>query len=111
MDKIEKYREILKSVIKEYAKIKYANLDAQNFAVIDQEQDRYLVLTIGWKKYKRVHSCPIHFDIVDGKVVIQTDHTDYGIALDLMDAGIPKSDIVLGYYPAEKSEALGFAIV
>lgn len=50
-------------------------------------------------------------NILKDKVVIQIDDTGYGIANDLLDAGIPKSDIVLGYYPPEKSRELGFAVV
>jgi hypothetical protein len=35
--------------------------------------------------------------LTDGKVWIQEDHTDSDIASLLMEAGIPKSDIVLGF--------------
>lgn len=111
MDQIIQYRSIIINILEEYSKIKYANLEASNSLVIDKENDRYLVLTIGWEGAKRIHSSPIHFDIIDKKIVIQSDHTDYGIANDLLDAGVPKSDIILGYYSPEKGAELGFAVL
>ena len=39
------------------------------------------------------------FEINNGKVWIQEDNTDLVIADDLERAGIPKSDIVLGFQP------------
>jgi hypothetical protein len=42
----------------------------------------------------------IHLDIKDGRVWIQHDGTSEGIADELVEAGIPKEHIVLGFrYP------------
>jgi hypothetical protein len=45
--------------------------------------------------------CVVHIEIIDGKVWIQEDGIEHGIATDLERAGIPKSDIVLGFQPPE----------
>ena len=60
-------------------------------------------MSVGWseKPRRRVHGCLIHIDILDGKVWIQRDGTEDGVALDLEEAGIPKSDIVLGFQEPE----------
>ena len=43
----------------------------------------------------------IHIDIRDGKVWIEYNGTDAEIGAELVAAGIPKEDIVLGFQPAE----------
>lgn len=43
----------------------------------------------------------IHLEIINGKVWVQADNTDLAIARELVRAGIPKNDIVLGFYPAD----------
>ena len=49
---------------------------------------------------KRLHGSVIHLDIKDGRVWIQHDGASDGIADELVEAGIPKEHIVLGFrYP------------
>jgi hypothetical protein len=58
-------------------------------------------MTVGWDQDKRVHGCLVHIDIIDGKVWIQRDGTEQGIATELVTAGIPKDAIVLAFHPPE----------
>jgi XisI protein len=51
-------------------------------------------MDVGWDKDRRVHGCLVHIDLIDGKIWIQRDGTEDGIAADLERAGIPKEDIV-----------------
>lgn len=39
MDKLEQYRQIIKTVLKQYVDIDYANVDADNQAVFDTKSD------------------------------------------------------------------------
>jgi hypothetical protein len=48
-----------------------------------------------------VHGCLVHIDILDGKLWIQRDGTEQGIATELVAAGIPKDAIVLAFHPPE----------
>jgi len=41
----------------------------------------------------------VHVEIIGGKIWIQADWTERGVAADIEEAGIPKSDIVLGFQP------------
>jgi hypothetical protein len=41
----------------------------------------------------------LHIDIIDHKLWIQHDRTEEGVAVDLVAAGIPKEQIVLGFEP------------
>ena len=64
---------------------------------MDRAQDRYLVVSIGWQGYRRVAHNLLHLDIIDGKIWVQKDGTEDGIAAELEAAGVPKHDIVLAF--------------
>lgn len=98
MDTIETYRQIIQKVLTKYIRRQYAYGEIQNEAIFDREADRYLVVSVGWQKVKRIHGCLIHIDIINGRVWIQRDGTEHGIANDLVEAGIPKDHIVLGFH-------------
>lgn len=97
MDRIEEYQQIIQTVLDKYTHIPYAYGEIESKTVFDHETNRYLLVTIGWNGVKRVHGCLVHIDIIDDKVWIQRDDTEYGIAYELEDAGIPKKQIVLGF--------------
>ena len=52
----------------------------------------------------------VHLDIIDGKIWIQRDGTEDGIATDLEAAGIPKSDIVLAFHPQRLRKYTEYAV-
>jgi hypothetical protein len=90
--------------------IQYAYGTIHNEAVFDSTRDRYLVLSLGWQNHRRVHSCLIHIDILGDKVWIQRDGTEDGIAFELVDAGIPKHAIVLGFQSEDIRPYTEFAV-
>ena len=110
MDKLEKYRQIIRDVLKPYVNISYANAEIQNQTVFDGETDQYLIVSVGWTKDGRIHGCLIHLSIIDGKVWVQRDGTEDGIANELVQAGIPKKDIVLGFHEPDVRPYTGFAV-
>jgi hypothetical protein len=52
----------------------------------------------------------LHLDIKDGKIWIQYDGTEGGIALELVELGVPKEDIVLGYHSPSVRGFTEFAV-
>ena len=109
MDTINQYRTYIQEILEQYAQRKYANLDAINEIIVDREHDRYQLVTIGWQRYKRIHATTLHFDIIDGRIWIQNDQTEHGIAYDLLEKGVPKEDIVLGYFHPRRRADTDFA--
>lgn len=109
MDPVIDDRAIIRRCLQEYVDIHYANGDIHNEVVFDEENARYLVMSQGWMKTKRVHGCLIHVEIVDGKIWVQRDGTEEGIATRLVEAGIPKSRIVLGFWDPEARRLGDFA--
>jgi hypothetical protein len=110
MERLERYREILRTVIEQYASHKPSNGQIDTEAVIDPRRDHYVVLHVGWDDQRRVHGAVIHLDIIDGKVWIQYNGTNRHIADELLAAGIPREDIVLGFHPAEVRHYTDFAV-
>ncbi len=58
-------------------------------------------MLVGWQGIRRVHGCLVHVDIIDGKLWIQRDGTENGIARDLLEAGVPRERIVLAFRPTD----------
>ena len=98
MDTREKYRQLIEKVLVPYSERVYSDKEIKNEAVFDRERDHYLVMSVGWQGYRRVQHSLLHLDIIDGKVLIQRDGTEYGIANEHEEAGDPKSDIVLAFH-------------
>jgi XisI protein len=95
------YRSIIETIFLAYTRIPYAYGELQTEVIFDHDNDRYMLITVGWDNGMRVHICLAHIDICDGKVWIQVDNTEDGIANELVQAGIPKTQIVLGFRPPE----------
>jgi hypothetical protein len=110
MDTLEKYRQIIETVLKEYARVPYAYGDIHTEVVFDRKNDHYLLVNVGWRNDRRIHGSIVHIDIIDGKIWIQRDGTEHGIANDLVKAGIPKEHIVLGFRSPEVRQYTEFAV-
>ena len=110
MDKIEKYQQYILEILSEYAKIRYSNITAENQLVADKDNHHYQIMTIGWDKDDFVHDCPIHLDIINGKIWIQWNMTEIDLAKELENKGVPKSDIVIGFLSPEIREYSDYAV-
>ena len=67
-------------------------------------------MDLGWNDDKYLHTTPIHLDLIDDKIWIQYDDTEEGVATDLLEAGVPKEDIVLGFRHPKVRQHTGFAV-
>jgi len=110
MDPLNAFRQAIEHVLTVYTNIPYAHGDLRCEALFDRERDRYALITLGWNAGKRVHFPLVHIDIVGGKVWIEKDNTEDGIALELVQAGIPKSHIVLAFRSPELREQTEYAV-
>lgn len=118
MNKLEHYRDLIQTLLTEHTRIPFHQSEVQFETVFDTNQDRYLVMMLGrepvydrpYAATRRVHGCLIHVDIIDGKIWIQRDGTEEGIALELVEAGIPKDQIVLGFRSEELRKDTEFAV-
>ena len=110
MDRVERYRQIVRCVIEEYAAYKPSHGEIETEVIVDPARDHYELMHVGWDVVRRVHGSVVHVDIVGGKVWIQYDGTSRSVAEELEAAGIPRADIVLGFHPPDVRRLTGFAV-
>ena len=109
MDTLD-FQSIIKETLIAYTKIPYSYGEIEYRTVFDSENDNYCVVTLGWHGPKRIHGCLIHIEIINGKIWVQRDDTEYGVTYDLEEAGIPKDKIVLGFHPPNVRKHTGYAV-
>jgi hypothetical protein len=85
MDKLSKYREIVKNII-------------DRELIFDTENDHYQIVNVGWENDHRIYGCVLHFDIRQGKIWLQYNGTEIDFAEELVKAGVPNQDIVIGFH-------------
>ena len=110
MEKIAQYRDTIKQILQEYGNRKFRYQDLQSQVVADDQNGHYYLLRLGWDGDERIHNMVFHFDIINGKIWIQQNWTDVDIAQRLETMGISKSDIVLGFQPADVRPLTGYAV-
>ena len=107
---LNRYRQAIEKILEDYASVPYSYGEIKTEAVFDRERDRYLLVNVGWDDDTRVHGALVHVDVIDGKVWIQRDGTEDGIAGDLVRAGIPRDRIVLGFHAAHVRPHTNYAV-
>ena len=111
MDAVNEYRRIVRDLIRDYAQYKPAVGDVQIETIFDESNDHYELIYAGWHGSHRIHGSVIHVDIRGGKVLIQHDGTEDGIAEELVKAGVPRDQIVLAFKPPEVRKFTDYAAV
>lgn len=112
MDKIEKYRSTIKGTLQEYADTRQPapTDEVQHQLLFDEEHDHYQLFCVGWKGMKRIYFPVFHLDIINGKIWVQEDASDFDIVGVMEEKGIPKSDIVLAFHAPYKRAHTGYAV-
>ena len=110
MDRIKYFEECILEILVPFSKLKFSTIkDGGNSLVVDKENRRYQVITMGWEKGKFIHECPLHFDIINGKIWVQRNMTDIDLDDFFWTKGISKSEIVLGFLQSELRADSSFA--
>lgn len=104
------YQEIIEKVLSDYANFLGDDELVQNELVFDRTRDRYLLVEAGWENGRRTYGTLLHLDIINGKIWIQQDGTEVGIANELVALGVPKERIVLGFKSLQRRQITEFAV-
>ncbi|MFN0033416.1 MAG: XisI protein [Saprospiraceae bacterium] len=111
MDKITKYQQILADYLREYASIPDANPSGvEEKLIVDTQNNHFQLLSVGWQKSSFIFAATFHFDIIDGKIWIQQNNTERFVADELIERGVDRKDIVLGFQPSYARPHTGFAV-
>lgn len=109
-EEVERFREIVRGIIRHYASFVPARGDVQIETIFDAENDHYELMYAGWNEPYWIHGPVLHIDIRNNKVWIQHDGTEEGVAEEMVAAGIPKDRIVLAFKAPEIRPYTGFAV-
>lgn len=104
-----RYRQLLRQVVEMHAVMKPSDRKIDSLAICDPTNDNYLLMDVGYNHVGRADDVIVHLRLrEDGKVLIEYDGIEYGIAHDLLEAGIAKEDILLNMYatPRPLTEAI-----
>ncbi|MBW3596796.1 MAG: XisI protein [Planctomycetes bacterium] len=105
------WRGEIRRVLQELAAIPYAEpYKLTKRVAFDDDTNTYAVIVHGWEGPRRLHGCLAHIEINGDKIWIQQDGTEYGLATELVEAGIPKESIVLGFKSEWVRPHTGFAV-
>ena len=63
MDKLSKYRQLIKHILSEYAHHQPASNHLETQAIFDEQREHYQIVVFGWEEKKYVHYCLIHIDL------------------------------------------------
>ena len=112
MATVEQYRQYVQQILSDRAtRSMKSNPHVEAQTVFDRDHDHYQLVYVGWKRNgDRDYGCLLHLDVKGGKIWIQYDGTEGGIANELVELGVPKEDIVLGYHPPSVRRLTEFAV-
>lgn len=107
MDSLSSYQNTIKKLLENLAP---PSDEIESQIITDTEHDHYQLTQVGWKNNRRVYGCVLHLDIKDQKIWIQHNGTELDIAQELVNRGIPKQQIVVGFQSPFKRQFTEFAV-
>lgn len=111
MEKIATYTTILTQLVEEYAAQQNGVQAFESQALIDTRHLHFQVQSLGWQGDKFIHSVLLHFDIKpDGKIWVQQNWTEDDVAAILLQRGVAREDIVIGFQPPRYRALSGYAV-
>jgi hypothetical protein len=108
MDTIAFYKSVITNSLEAHAELanQMSQSGLETHAVLDDSQGRYALLRVGWQQKKRVRTVILYVRLYDGKIWIEEDWTENGLAADLIAAGIPREIIILAFLHPSKRESV-----
>lgn len=110
MARLEEYRQYIQQLLIKYASYKPAYGDVEVETIFDLERDHYQIVHVGWENKHRVYGCSMHIDIKNEKIWIQWNGTEVDIADELVQMGVLKQDIVIGFHSPSMRKFTDFAM-
>ncbi len=98
--KLAEYHCLIQKILKKYEEIlnRRPPPDLETVAIFDEKNGHYLLHSMGWQDKRRVWNTIVYVRLHDGKFWIEEDGLEQGVATDLLEAGVPKEDIVLAFH-------------
>ena len=107
------YQTLVKSLLSGLAELVNCRPPAhgavETLCAFDDDRGQYLLLKTGWVGDRRVRGTTLYLRLRGGKVWVEEDWTEDGIAAELLKAGVPREDIVLAFHPPRSRPLTEFA--
>ena len=112
MDRLTTYRETVLHLLKDRERLarQAARPGIETLLIVDDSGTQFMLMDLGWDGRTRVNSVYIQVRIKDGKIWIEQDWTEEGFANELVQAGVPKQDIVLAFQSPARRQHTDFAV-
>lgn len=105
MDRVEGYREIMKRILTEVAEMTPSDDNVRTELIFDDAQGHYQLGQVGWEDKRRINFIFLHIDIYNDKIWLEHDGTNLRVAEQMVSAGVPKDQIVLGFqHPSRRPD-------
>ena len=109
MDGLTVYRKIVRQVLSKHAELAPSHGQIESIPIFDERTDQYLLIDFGWDRTGRAYTVIVHVRLKNGKIWIERDGMEDGLADELVQAGVPREDIVLAFYRPERRQITEFA--
>ena len=112
MDKLTHHRQLIQTILTNKADLVNQQVDENMEAVVafDERNDVYLLQYMGWRDVDRIWDTNIFIRLLNGKIWIEEDWTEEGVATDLLENGVAKDEIVLAFHHPRVRPLSEFAI-
>lgn len=110
--KLETYSQLLTKIFHDYAELlnRRPQPDRDTELVVDPIHHQYALHTIGWQGDRRIWNTPLYVRLHNGKIFVEVDWMEDGVVDRLLDAGVPKTDIVLAFHHPDLRPRTEFAV-
>ena len=112
MDKVTSYRQLVMKLLSDHANLinRLSKSGLETHMIFDEKRDRYMLFRTGWSGKEHGHTAVLYVRIQEGKIWIEEDGTEDGLAATLLATGVPREDIVLGFRHPEMRPYTEFAV-
>jgi XisI protein len=101
LDNLEQYRQIIRRIVCDHVEFATPDDQVETLSICDDANGHYMLVETGWQYPRRIYNVVFHVRLKDGKVLIEQDWTEGGIARELLSAGVPADAIELRFQPPE----------
>lgn len=109
MDKSDEYRLTVRQILRKHAELAPSHGQIESIPVFDDRNDHYLLIDYGWDRTGRVYTVVVHVRLKSGKIWIERDGMEDGLAEELVQAGVRREDIVLAFYRPARRQITEYA--
>ena len=99
MDNTSKYSAIVQNVLENFVATRSSSRnEIQTLMLCDTVRHHHQIVRMGWRNDQQVFNVIFHIDVIEEKIWVQRNMSDYDIVGDIEAQGVPKKDIVLAFH-------------